>query len=77
MKKGAIAGLLIFGLATPAFAATEYFVVVDTVKNCSVIEGNPSSGLTPIGNAYDSKDAAQKALAEVRKDEGKCAGVVE
>ena len=77
MKKGVIAGLLIFGLATPVLAATPYYVVVDTVKNCSVIEGKPSAGLTPIGDAYDSEDAAKKALAEVRKDEKQCVGVVE
>lgn len=77
MKRGVTAGLLIVGLAMPAFAATKYFVVVDTVKNCSVLEGNPSAGLTAIGDAYDSKDAAKKALAEVREDAAKCAGVVE
>ena len=77
MKKGIVAGLLVVGLALPAVAATPYYVVVDTVKNCSVIEGNPSAGLTPIGDAYDSEDAAKKALAEVRKDEKQCVGVVE
>jgi hypothetical protein len=77
MKKGIIAGLLVVGLALPAVAATPYYVVVDTVKNCSVIEGNPSAGLTPIGDAYDSEDAAKKALAEVRKDEKQCTSVVE
>lgn len=77
MKKSVIAGLLIVGLAMPAFAATKYFVVVDTVKNCSVIEGNPSAGLTPIGDGYDSKDAAKAALEKVRSDEKQCAGVVE
>jgi len=76
MKKGIIAGLLVVGMALPAVAATPYYVV-DTVKNCSVIEGNPSAGLTPIGDAYDSEDAAKKALAEVRKDEKQCVGVVE
>ena len=51
MKKGIIAGLLVVGLALPAAAATPYYVVVDTVKNCSVIGGNPSAGLSPIGDA--------------------------
>ena len=76
-KKGIIAGLLVVGLALPAVAATPYYVVIDTVKNCSVIEENPRAGLTPIGDAYDSEDAAKKALAGVRKDEKQCAGVVE
>jgi hypothetical protein len=77
MKKGIISGLLVVGLTLPAAAATSYYVVVDTVKNCSVIEGNPSAGLSPIGDAYDSKDSAKKALAEVRKDEKQCVGMVE
>jgi hypothetical protein len=77
MKKGIFAGLLLVGMATAAVAATPYYVVVDTVKNCSVIEGKPSSGLTPIGDAYDSKDAAKAALEKVRGDEKQCAGVVE
>jgi hypothetical protein len=77
MKKGIIAGLLVVGMALPAVAATPYYVVVDTVKNCSVIEGKSSAGLTPIGDIYDSEDAAKKALVEVRKDEKQCVGVVE
>ena len=48
-------------MALPAVAATPYYVVVDTVKNCSVIEGKPSAGLTPIGDAYNSEDAEEGA----------------
>lgn len=77
MKKGILAGLLVVGMALPAVAATPYYVVVDTVKNCSVIEGKPSAGLTPIGDAYDSEDAAKAALEKVRGDEKQCVGVVE
>jgi hypothetical protein len=79
MRKYGLAALFVVAFALPAGAATKYFVVVDTVKNCSVIEGNPSAGLTPIGNkdGYDSKDAAKEALKGVRDDAGQCAGVVE
>lgn len=64
MRKYGLAALFVVAFAFPASAATKYFVVVDTLKNCSVIEGNPSAGLTPIGNkdGYDSKDAAKEAL---------------
>ncbi|MCJ7597457.1 MAG: hypothetical protein MUO41_02285 [Methyloceanibacter sp.] len=79
MKKYAIASLLAFGLATPVFAANPYFVTVDTVGNCSVLEGMPSAGQSAIAETagYASKADAEKALAEVRKDESKCKGVVE
>jgi hypothetical protein len=47
--------------------------------NCSVIQGNPSAGQTAFGETagYDSAEAADKALAEARKDTEKCKGVVE
>jgi hypothetical protein len=79
MKRVVVAGLLVVGLSLPAFAATKWYVVVDTVKNCSVVEGGTSAGLTPIGNkdGYDSPDAAGDALTEARKDTDTCAGVVE
>jgi hypothetical protein len=66
-------------LSLPAFAATKWFVVVDTVKNCSVVEGGTSAGLTRIGNdaGYDSPDAAGEALSKFRKDTDTCSGVVE
>jgi hypothetical protein len=66
-------------MAASAFAADKYFVTVDTVGNCTVLEGGPSAGQTAIAEkgGYDSKEAAEKALAEVRKDEKTCKGVVE
>jgi hypothetical protein len=79
MKKCVVASLVVFGLASSAYAADKYFVTVDTVGNCTVLEGPPSAGQTALmeTGGYDSKDAAEKALAEVRKDESKCKGVVE
>ena len=79
MKAYIVASLLTVGLAMPAFAAEKYFMTVDTVGNCSVIQGNPSAGQTAFGETagYDSADAADKALAEARKDTEKCKGVVE
>jgi hypothetical protein len=38
MRKYGLAALFVVAFAFPASAATKYFVVVDTVKNCSVIE---------------------------------------
>jgi hypothetical protein len=79
MKRAVLASLLVVGLSLPAFAATKWFVVTDTVKNCSVVEGGTSAGLTRIGNkdGYDSEDAANEALKGIRDDAGQCAGVVE
>jgi hypothetical protein len=79
MKK-LTASLLVVGLATTAFAAeaAKFYVVKDTVGLCSVVEGKPSAGLTPIGEkgGYESRDAGKKALKEVSKEAG-CQGVVE
>jgi hypothetical protein len=79
MKQFVVASALILGLTIPALAADKYFVTVDTVGNCSVLEGPPSAGQTALGQTggYDSKDAAEAALKEVRGDASKCKGVVE
>ncbi|MGH6737267.1 MAG: hypothetical protein ACRECX_14500 [Methyloceanibacter sp.] len=80
MKKYFVAGLLVAGLATPAWAATEskWFVTVDTVGNCSVSHGPPSAGQTAMleTGGYESVDLAKKALDEIRNSD-KCKGVVE
>ena len=54
-------------------------MTVDTVGNCSVVQGAPSEGQTALGETggYDTAEAAEKALAEARKDTEKCKGVVE
>lgn len=79
MKRIVVASLLVVGLSLPAFAATKWYVVVYTVKNCSIVEGGTSAGLTAIGNkdGYDSLDAAGDALTKFRQDTDTCAGVVE
>jgi hypothetical protein len=81
MKKCVVASVLVFGLASAAWAATEdkWFVTVDTVGNCSVSQGKPSAGQTAMGDAggYASAEDAKKALDGVRGDEAKCKGVVE
>jgi hypothetical protein len=71
--------MLLVGLSVPALAANSYFVVVDSVKNCAVVEARPGESLTIIGekDGYATKDEAKKALAEIRKDDKQCAGVVE
>ena len=79
MKQFVVASALILGLTIPALAADKYFVTVDTVGNCSVLEGPPSAGQTALGQTggYDFKDAAEAALKEVRGDAAKCKGVIE
>jgi hypothetical protein len=82
MKKWIVTGLLVIGLAPAALAAEKFFITVDTVGNCSVVQSAPTTGLsagkTAIGNTggYDSMEAAQKFLEEIRNDESKCKGVV-
>jgi hypothetical protein len=81
MKKYVVASLLVFGLSTAAWAATEtmWFVTVDTVKNCSVSQGKPSEGQKALGEAggYANKDDAKKFLESIRNDAAQCAGVIE
>lgn len=76
----AIASLLMVAEATAALAeATKYYVVVDTVSNCAVVDSKPSasSGLKVIGDkgGYSSIDGANKALKGAPK--GKCKGLVQ
>lgn len=74
MKQFVVASALIVGVTVPTFATDKYFVTVDTVGNCSVLEGPPSAGQTALAQTggYDSKDAAEAALKEVRGDTSKC-----
>lgn len=57
---------------------SKFYVVKDTVGLCSVIEGEPSAGLTPIGEkgGFDTKDAGKQALQKTSKEAG-CMGIVE
>jgi hypothetical protein len=82
MKRCVVASLLAIGLVTPAFAATKYFVTVDTVGNCSVVESGPtglSAGKSALGDTggYASMEDAKGHLESIRNDESKCKGVVE
>jgi hypothetical protein len=81
MKKCVVASVLVFGMASSAWAATAdmWFVTVDTVGNCSVGQGKPSEGQTAFGETggYASMADAKNALDGVRGDDSKCKGVVE
>jgi hypothetical protein len=79
MRRAVIASVVVLGFAVPASAETKFFVVSDTVGNCSVVEGGYSAGLSPIGNkdGYASAEDADKGLAEVRDNAETCKGVVE
>ena len=79
MRKYAIASILVVTLATSALAAgARYYVEIDTVGNCSVVDSKPSanSGMKILGDkgGYASKEDAIKALNGLPKD--KCKGVV-
>ena len=84
MTKVIVTSFFLLGFAQTALAAdsSKFFVTVDTVGNCSVIQstpsGKPSVGKTAIGDegGYPSIEAAKKYLDEIRNDESKCKGVV-
>jgi hypothetical protein len=63
-----IASLFLAAQATPALAAGNFYIVVDTAGYCAVVESEPSatSDLKIIGDegGYASKEAADKALKD-------------
>jgi len=63
-----IASLFLAAQATPALAAGNFYVVVDTAGYCAVVESEPSatSDLKIIGDegGYASKETADKALKD-------------
>lgn len=71
--------IALVGLVTPALAASaRYYLEIDTVGNCSVVDSKPSehAGMTILANTngYASKEDAAKALKSLPKD--KCKGIV-
>jgi hypothetical protein len=77
MKKLIFMSILAIGLAAPALAAEIFFVTVDTVGNCSIVQ-SVGTGKEAIGkkDGCASMEAAKKYLDEIRNDESKCKGVV-
>ena len=79
MKQTLIFVIALISLTVPALAAgAKFYVEMDTVGNCSVVDSKPSAsaGMTILGdkNGYTSKEDATKALKALPK--GKCKGVV-
>ena len=79
MKKTLIFVIALISLTVPALAAgAKFYVEMDTVGNCSVVDSKPSAsaGMTILGdkNGYTSKEDATKALKALPS--GKCKGVV-
>ena len=79
MKKTLLFVIALISLAVPALAAgAKFYVEMDTVGNCSVVDSIPSAsaGMTILGdkNGYTSKEDATKALKALPS--GKCKGVV-
>jgi hypothetical protein len=46
MKKWIVTSLLAIGLAPAALAAEKFFVIVDTVGNCFVVQSTPNTALS-------------------------------
>ena len=72
MKKTLVVMIAFTSMAGTAFAAgAKYFVEMDTVGNCSVVDSKPSAsaGMTILGdkNGYASQDDAAKALKGLPK----------
>jgi len=55
---------LVVGFAMPAFAASEYYLVQDSVtKKCSIVEAKPTvSTIAVIGAAHKTQAEAETAM---------------
>jgi hypothetical protein len=64
MKKYLIAGLLVAGFVTPAFAAEYYVAQNNSTHKCSIVSKKPDGKmLTMLGSeAFKTKSAAESAL---------------
>jgi hypothetical protein len=68
MKKYVIAGLVVAGLATPAFAASSYYVAQNaTTHKCSVVGKKPDgkSMIQVSTSTFKSKSDAMKAMKDL------------
>jgi len=68
MTKSLLAGALVLGLTTPALAAEEFFVALDTTANqCRVMMTQPDGVIMRmVGSAsYSSLDEAQAAISNL------------
>jgi hypothetical protein len=79
MNKMMMITIALIGLTSHALAASaRYYLEIDTVGNCSVVDSKPSehAGMTILGdkNGYASKEDAAKGLKAPPKD--KCRGIV-
>ena len=79
MKKTLVVMIALMSMAGTALTAgAKYFVEMDTVGNCSIVDSKPSAsaGMKILGdkNGYTSKEDATNALKGLPK--GKCKGVV-
>jgi len=79
MNKMMMITIALIGLTSQALAASaRYYLEIDTVGNCSVVDSKPSehAGMTILGdkNGYASKEDAAKGLKAPPKD--KCRGIV-
>lgn len=77
MKKILLASVLTAAFATAAYAAGDvhFYLVKDSVGNCSAIASDGAPGAKPIDDKpYDSMDAANKALDGLPK--GTCENLI-
>lgn len=68
--KHILIGALLFAFATPALAATEFYIVRGPDKKCEVVEQKPTSTTTVVvGNkVYTTREEAETQLKTVCHD---------
>ncbi|ODA66375.1 hypothetical protein A7A08_02773 [Methyloligella halotolerans] len=61
MKKYVIAGLVLAGFSSPAFAAS-YWVAQGANHHCEITTTQPGGSMKALGSAYSSRADAKKAM---------------
>jgi hypothetical protein len=67
MRKFITGGIVLVMLASPAFAAKQYWIVRQSIDSCAVVDERPKSPVTIAGNkAYASRAEAEHSLTTTR-----------
>ena len=64
MRKLIASGTVLAILASPAFAATQYWIVQQSINSCTIVDEKPKSTVTIVGDnkGYGSRAEAERSI---------------
>ena len=64
MRKLIVSGMILAILASPTFAAKQYWIVEQSINSCTVIDEKPKTTITIRGNndGYASRAEAERSM---------------